>query len=745
MAIDLVSFKHSLNIVDVISSVLPLVKRGVNYQCPCPFHNEKSGSFTVNPDKQFYYCFGCGAGGDVIGFYMDYNKVSFLEAVTHLSNGTIQNISDDDRQQYNEQVEEQKRLREEEQKQRRDDAAKLANEIWKSATDASYPLHDYLARKQVASHGLRTGSLPYYDKMIPNALFVPVMNGNKIVSLQAIFDTADNPMNRTKTFLFGGEKKSCFFRLGKTTDIADQIIVICEGYATAASIHETTKYPVFMAFDSGNLIHVAEKIRKSKPKSRIIIAADNDRKNETNTGVIKATEAAKAIHGFIAIPQFKDMADLTLSDFNDLHDELGGDAVIAQINAALEPVKAIETVETKAVGDATNRYDYLPDTTGKDFKPISTIENLIEILRRLNITAKYNIIKKEQCVEVPDMKYTLDNQANAKYAHIKSECARFKYPTGNLMDFLTNIADANSFNPVKDWICSVQWDGKSRLAEFYATITTKPEQMQLRNILIKRWLISAIASAFSDNGAASAGVLVLQGAQNLGKSAWFNKLTDQHGFTLDGFVLRCDDKDSVKQAISHWLVELAELDSTFKKSELAELKAFLTRNRDVMRLPYSPKDSEFVRRTVFCATVNPSSFLQDHTGNKRFWVLECLHIDYDHKINMQQLWREVHDTLFAKGEPWHLTKEENEMLTKSNTDFETIDPIEEMILGKYNFESDSKYWRDYLSATEILKSIGYDKINNQECARCAHVVKKLNGNVEKKINGYRKLLIPLLR
>ncbi len=744
MAIDLVSFKHSLNIVDVISSVLPLVKRGVNYQCPCPFHSEKSGSFTVNPDKQFYYCFGCGAAGDVIGFYMDYNRVSFLDAIKHLSNGTIQNSSDDDKQQYNQQVEEQKQQREEEQKQRRTDAAKLASEIWKSATDASYPLHDYLARKQVASHGLRTGSLPYYDKLIPNALFVPVMKGSKIVSLQAIFDTSDNPMGRSKTFLFGGEKKSCFFKLGDVTKEPDEIVIICEGYATAASIFETTKYPVFMAFDSGNLIHVAERVRKNLTQSRIIIAADNDRKNDTNTGVIKANEAAKAFNCFVAIPQFKDMTDLSLSDFNDLHDECGGDEVVKQINAVFD-IKPVEIIEKKSVGDAINHYDYLPNTTGKDFKPISTIENLIEILHRLNITARYNIIKKEQLITVPGKKYTLDNQANATYAHIKSECAKFKYPTGNLLDFLTNIADDNSFNPVCEWIKSVPWDGKSRLAEFYATITTKHEQIQLRNILIKRWLISAIASAFSDNGAASAGVLVLQGAQDLGKSAWFNALTNQHGFTLDGFVLRCDDKDSVKQAISHWLVELAELDSTFKKSELAELKAFLTRNRDIMRLPYSPKDSEFVRRTVFCATVNPSSFLQDHTGNKRFWVLECLHIDFAHKINMQQLWAEVHDTLYAKGEPWHLTKEENEMLKTSNTDFETIDPIEEMILGKYNFESDSKYWRDYLSSTEILKSIGYDKINNQECARCAHIVKKLNGNIEKKIHGTRKLLIPLLR
>lgn len=73
------------DIVDVISGYVKLKKSGSNYFGLCPFHNEKSGSFSVSPVKQMYYCFGCGAGGNVITFIMEYENYSFMEAVKFLA------------------------------------------------------------------------------------------------------------------------------------------------------------------------------------------------------------------------------------------------------------------------------------------------------------------------------------------------------------------------------------------------------------------------------------------------------------------------------------------------------------------------------------------------------------------------------------------------------------------------------------------------------------------------------------
>ncbi len=73
------------DIVDVISGYVKLQKKGSNYFGLCPFHNEKSPSFSVSPAKQMYYCFGCGAGGNVLTFVMEYENYSFSEALKVLA------------------------------------------------------------------------------------------------------------------------------------------------------------------------------------------------------------------------------------------------------------------------------------------------------------------------------------------------------------------------------------------------------------------------------------------------------------------------------------------------------------------------------------------------------------------------------------------------------------------------------------------------------------------------------------
>lgn len=73
------------DLVELVDSRVPLKKTGRNYSACCPFHNEKTPSFTVAPDKQFYYCFGCGAKGNAVGFLMEYEHLSFPEAVKQLA------------------------------------------------------------------------------------------------------------------------------------------------------------------------------------------------------------------------------------------------------------------------------------------------------------------------------------------------------------------------------------------------------------------------------------------------------------------------------------------------------------------------------------------------------------------------------------------------------------------------------------------------------------------------------------
>ena len=92
MVDDFTSFKEEVksrvDIVDVIGEFVELKKKGSSYLGLCPFHTEKTPSFNVNRERQFYYCFGCGKGGDVVGFLMDITGMSFIEAMEQLADRT---------------------------------------------------------------------------------------------------------------------------------------------------------------------------------------------------------------------------------------------------------------------------------------------------------------------------------------------------------------------------------------------------------------------------------------------------------------------------------------------------------------------------------------------------------------------------------------------------------------------------------------------------------------------------------
>lgn len=177
------------------------------------------------------------------------------------------------------QIAEAKRQQEAEQRQAQGRAAAKAVYIWRSAKPVTS--HPYLTTKQIQPHGARL----YHD-----ALVLPICDkSEQLVNLQ--FINADG----NKRFLSGGRKRGCFYVIGSLTDT----ILICEGFATGASLREDTGQCVIVAFDAGNLLPVAQNIRKLSPDSEIIICGDNDL---SGVGQAKAKEAALAIGGKMLIP-----------------------------------------------------------------------------------------------------------------------------------------------------------------------------------------------------------------------------------------------------------------------------------------------------------------------------------------------------------------------------------------------------------------------------------------------------------
>lgn len=223
-----------------------------------------------------------------------------------------------------------------------DKARQKAANIWDTAKPAPQD-HPYLATKKVKPHGLK----------ITNAgLIVPLRDSQEIVqSLQFIADDG------SKRFLSGGAIKGHYYSIGEP----DKAVLICEGYATGASLHEATGHAVAVAFNAGNLLPVARKIREKFPDIQIIIASDNDRETEGNPGVSKATEAARAIGALLAIPQFKDLSAKP-TDFNDLAALEGLEIVREQVEAVGLPADKKsewpEPIPFPSVGGAGTEQEY---------------------------------------------------------------------------------------------------------------------------------------------------------------------------------------------------------------------------------------------------------------------------------------------------------------------------------------------------------------------------------------------------
>jgi putative DNA primase/helicase len=208
-----------------------------------------------------------------------------------------------------------KRKQVEEEKKNRAKARTRAAKIWESAAAAPAD-HAYLAKKGIGPHGLRIHC---------GELVVPLRDSAGVLhSLQ--FIAADG----AKNYLFGGRVSGCHFMIGEPNGA----LCIVEGYATGASIFESTGHAVAIGFNAGNLPPVAKNLRAKFSDLRLVICADDDVKTLGNPGMKYAREAAQAVGGFLAVPNFGVDRPERVSDFNDLRRSAGLEAVRACIERA---------------------------------------------------------------------------------------------------------------------------------------------------------------------------------------------------------------------------------------------------------------------------------------------------------------------------------------------------------------------------------------------------------------------------
>ena len=254
-------------IVDVIGSYVHLTKKGNNYFGLCPFHNEKTGSFSVSPGKQMYHCFGCGAGGNVITFMMEYENLSFQEALQSLADRAGIELPKDDGRQGSREERDQRAvllaihkdaavyychvLRSEQGKPGLNYLKQrgVSDEMIRAfglgfATQHSTALYQYLRSKgytdkQLTDSGLVTVNERGAHDRFWNRVLFPIMDTNsRVIGFGGRVMGSGEPkyLNSPETRIF--DKSRNLYGLNAAKRSREKYLLVCEGYMDVIAMHQ---------------------------------------------------------------------------------------------------------------------------------------------------------------------------------------------------------------------------------------------------------------------------------------------------------------------------------------------------------------------------------------------------------------------------------------------------------------------------------------------------------------------------
>ena len=221
-----------------------------------------------------------------------------------------------------------------------------------------------------------------------------------------------------------------------------------------------------------------------------------------------------------------------------------------------------------------------------------------------------------------------------KYASNGQEPSKDK-----IVDALMLIAKRRAYHPVTDYLADLQWDGASRLnawlIDYAGAADTK------LNRAISRKMLCAAVRRVKDPGCKFDHVLVLQGEQDMGKSSLIRALCHDTAWFTDQAKVGADAKETIERTSGSWIVELAELDGVGKRESNA-VKSFITTVSDKARPAYGRFVVERPRQFVLFGTTNEPFFLNDQTGNRRWWIVRVGRCDVAGlKAVLDQLWAEA--------------------------------------------------------------------------------------------------------
>lgn len=292
-------------------------------------------------------------------------------------------------------------------------------------------------------------------------------------------------------------------------------------------------------------------------------------------------------------------------------------------------------------------------------------------------------------------------------------------------DTIASVADKNGFHPAREYLSSLEWDGKNRLDFALKEIYACTDDPRYLAVVFRKWMVAAVKRVF-EPGCKFDSMLIIEGPQNIGKSSSLGHLSTFNGVSyFADNIKNINDKDTLMTMNGKLIIEFAEL-SSWHAAETNDLKAFMSRQVDMYRPPYDRTVMEVPRQCVFAGTTNPTGgYFRDATGNRRYWPVYAAKINFNILFEWRdQLWAEaVHlyhagEKIWLEGDEYQIAEKEQSKRYKFDAWF---DDIEQLCVDRdfvsyadiyegLNIERSRKDFQSKSRITSIMTSLGYKEI-----------------------------------
>jgi len=361
---------------------------------------------------------------------------------------------------------------------------------------------------------------------------------------------------------------------------------------------------------------------------------------------------------------------------------------------------------------------------GPSFKQPATVQNIASVLDQLNITSRFNLMTRKIEHTLPPAAETMINKVGRNDLLVGSIIENMLHfaainDSKKIFECLESIATLNTYHPAYEYFKALP-KPRNKIAIAKGPIVPRGEFKKLIDNAIVfenahekkvgasylyRTCIQAVEASCGwakPRLSQKAHVLLFIGPQGCGKTSFIQYLFPDdprtEGFVKTGVSLHLDSfsaRDSAHIALTHVIVEMGEIEYTFRKSDYGAMKNFISRIEDSYRLPYAKIEITYPRCTIFIGTANGLDVLNDPTGARRYAPVRVkwMHNPREH-VDLAKMWAEFYQ-LWLQEESWFLTPEEEAFKGAREMDFTSSDEITDklnMYFGERFKTTDPKTW-----------------------------------------------------